>query len=219
VPCGWLHEHRAAHIIEKKANKEILMRIQDRLNKLRNKRGFTLVELMIVVAIIGVLAALAIYGVRKYLTNAKTAEARMGLGRLAKDAQVAYEKEAMAGGFIALTNSRTIAHALCPDVTQSVPDVIGDVSNQKYQSSPDEWNANGWACLKFSMQDPQYFMYNYDANGSAAANDDFTATAQGDLDGDGNPSTFAMTGEIQTSASGELVLTLAPTITETAAEE
>src|SRR5687767_379950 len=57
-------------------NKEILMRIQDKLKQLKSKRGFTLVELMIVVAIIGVLAALAIYGVRKYLTNAKSAEAR-----------------------------------------------------------------------------------------------------------------------------------------------
>jgi len=198
------------------------MRIQDRLNKLRNKRGFTLVELMIVVAIIGVLAALAIYGVRKYLTNAKSAEARTGLGRLAKDAQVAYERENVDEGIIALTNTANIAHLLCPQATATVPDALLKVSNKKYQSSPTEWNSNGWACLKFSMNDPQYFQYEYEVpvrTVPAAAGNNFIAHAHGDLDGDLIASDFTLPGQVQASASGELVLTLAATIGESAAEE
>jgi type IV pilus assembly protein PilA len=210
------------------------MRIQDRLNKLRNKRGFTLVELMIVVAIIGVLAALAIYGVRKYLTNAKSAEARMGVGRLAKDAQLAFEKESVADGIINLTATADIAHKLC---TSALPVPAVPPPNQKYQSSPDDWKtaalgtptapiSAGWSCLKFSMSDPQYYQYEYqlvtgDNTGVAAAKDKdlYTAFARGDLDGDGVPSTLSMDGQVQAATSGELVLTLAATIKEDAIEE
>ena len=46
----------------------------------RKAAGFTLIELIIVVAIVGILAVLAIYGVRDYIANTKTAEATNALG-------------------------------------------------------------------------------------------------------------------------------------------
>jgi type IV pilus assembly protein PilA len=192
------------------------------LAKLKGKRGFTLVELMIVVAIIGVLAALAIYGVRKYIANAKTAEARMTIGRIAKDASAAYNRENMPGDVLALGAAAAVSNRLCSD-SAAVPTDIASVKGKKYQSNPTDWApvadaaTVGWKCLKFSMQDPQYYMYQYKATGSLTDGvGTFTAYAWGDLNGDTNTSQFALSGAVDATTK---VVRVAPNIAEEQPEE
>jgi type IV pilus assembly protein PilA len=151
------------------------------------------------VVVMPIFAVLAVYGVRKYLANAKMAEARNALGQIAKDAAAAYEKN----------------HALCPSASSPVPRSLASIRGSKYQSAQADWEVDrsrnaGFACLQFSMDEPQYFQYSYVASPQGR----FEATAHGDLNGDGKVSTFIVRGEVSAST-----LTVAPTIEETDPQE
>jgi len=180
----------------------------------RGAAGFTLIELMIVVAIVGILAVLAIYGVRDYIANTKTAEATNALGLISQDAITAYEREGMAGTVLSQTASSLVARRFCAASSTSVPSSAAAIQGKKYQSSLADWMVDsatgaGFVCLKFQMDAPQYYMYSYAITGTGAPGDTYTATAQGDLNADGILSLYSITGSVTTSRT----IAVAPNLT------
>ena len=173
------------------------------------KRGFTLVELMIVVAIIGVLAALAIYGVRRYLASSKTAEAKNTIGAISRASVSAYERETYSNELLGDgANSASFMHQLCLTALAAPSTGIpGGVKTQPNTTDGKDFNTgdgtNGWKCLKFSLSDPVYYQYNYvqgsgySAAAQVATGTGFEAFAQGDLDNNKVYSTFSRSGDVR----------------------
>lgn len=62
------------------------------MKSLRSNKGFTLIELMIVVAIIGILAAIAIPNFLQYQLKSKQSEAKVNLGAI-KTSEIAFNAE------------------------------------------------------------------------------------------------------------------------------
>ncbi len=155
-------------------------------------RGFTLVELMIVVVIIGVLSVLAITGYRKYTYAARNAEAQQFLGAV-RAAQEAYFQ---AWG------------RYCGAPQEDVwPDQMPNAETGKLSwDSPDNPlpEDSAWYALGIKSPGRVWFQYELAAgtpgqNGGQAIRDIrrhwFWAQAHGDFNGDNARSTFEVTSE------------------------
>ena len=167
------------------------------------KKGFTLIELMIVVAILGVLAVVAIPTFINYFKKAKTTEATEAIDKINKGAKTYFEspKVDIAG----ITLECQFPNGAGPTPATGSPcgaagtTMTGD---GKWKGSAGNWTGSTWKSLLFSMSDDHYYSYQFtkgEAQGSmsldgATFRDGYKINAYGDLDCDSTLSTYTKTG-------------------------
>jgi prepilin-type N-terminal cleavage/methylation domain-containing protein len=162
------------------------------LPRSRTRNGFTLVELMIVVAIIGILAGIAIPAFSRYVKKARTAEAVGHLSKQWAGSLTYYVTDHVApGGAMLPKEFPGPSGAWTSNVSE-----CACLTGQRCVGNSPVWASDGvWLALMFSVPDPHQYMPGYSGSGSGTSAQ-FTAYAKGDLDCDGTLAEFIRAGRV-----------------------
>ena len=183
------------------------------MNKLLTKKeGFTLIELMIVVAIIGILAAIAIPAFINYVKRSKTSEASANLKTMFQGAASYYNDENWTGGV------PPVGATVQPNTHCTINSAAQDGApgaNKRIVIWDSETNQVEFQAMNFAPADGLYYDYNLTATPAASICGNsrtsttlYTFFALGDLDGDGVLSTF----NLEAGSNDDNVLYRAPAI-------